>query len=91
MTSATYTSIDGRCPTKLFLLAWAVSPGGLNQIEIWFGILHKRILKYGSFKTAQGLTDRVCGFVDHWNCYEARPFRWTFRGFRANGQLRRAA
>lgn len=63
----------------------------LNQIEIWFGILHKRILKYGSFKTAQELTDRVCGFVDHWNCYEAHPFRWTFRGFRANGELRRAA
>ncbi len=63
----------------------------LNQVEIWFGILHKRVLKYGSFTNAQQLTDRVCGFIEHWNRYEAHPFRWKFRGFRVKSDLLQAA
>lgn len=63
----------------------------LNQIEIWFGILHKRVLKYGSFKSAQQLNDKVRGFIEHWNRYEAHPFRWRFRGFRVKSDLLHAA
>jgi transposase len=63
----------------------------LNQVEIWFGILHKRVLKYGSFKTVQQLVDQVCGFIQHWNDFEAHPFRWKFRGFRTKSDLRRVA
>jgi transposase len=63
----------------------------LNQIEIWFGILHKRVLKYGSFESVQQLVDKVCGFIQHWNDCEAHPFRWKFRGFRTRSDLRRAA
>lgn len=63
----------------------------LNQIEIWFGILHKRVLKYGSFESVQQLVEKVCGFIQHWNEFEAHPFRWRFRGFRVKSDLRRAA
>lgn len=63
----------------------------LNQVEIWFGILHKRILKYGSFSSAQQLTDKVFGFIEHWNRYEAHPFRWRFSGFRVKSDLLQAA
>jgi transposase len=63
----------------------------LNQVEIWFGILHKRVLKFGSFESAHQLAAKVCGFIEHWNRYEAHPFRWKFRGFRVKSDLRRAA
>ena len=63
----------------------------LNQIEIWFGILHNRVLKYGSFESVQQLVEKVCGFIQHWNEFEAHPFRWKFRGFRVKSDLRRAA
>lgn len=63
----------------------------LNQVEIWFGILHKRVLKYGSFESQKQLHTKVCGFIKHWNQYEAHPFRWKFRGFRVKSDLRRAA
>jgi transposase len=63
----------------------------LNQIEIWFGILHKRVLKYGSFASVQQLIDKVCGFIQHWNDFEAHPFKWKFRGFRTKSDLRQAA
>lgn len=63
----------------------------LNQIEIWFGILHKRVLKYGSFQSVEQLVEKVCAFMQHWNDFEAHPFRWKFRGFRTKRDLRQAA
>ncbi len=52
----------------------------VNQVEIWFSILARRVLKHGSFATADDLVRAVDGFVAHWNEHEAHPFRWTFRG-----------
>ena len=63
----------------------------VNQIEIWFSILQRRILKHGSFSSAPELTAAVLGFVRHWNRHEAHPFRWTFRGRRWSVGRRRAA
>jgi transposase len=52
----------------------------VNQIEIWFGILQRRILRYGSFSSPEELEAAVLGFVDSWNAFEAHPWKWTFRG-----------
>jgi transposase len=52
----------------------------VNQVEIWFSILARRVLKHGSFATAKELVRAVEGFVRHWNKHEGHPFRWTFRG-----------
>jgi hypothetical protein len=52
----------------------------VNQVEIWFSILQRRILRYGSFESVKGLAGDVLGFIRHWNRHEARPFRWTFAG-----------
>lgn len=52
----------------------------LNQIELWFGILSRRVLKHGSFETAEALERAVTTFVDQWNHWEAHPFRWTYEG-----------
>lgn len=58
----------------------------VNQVEIWFSILSRRVLRYGSFASATELTKAVRAFIAHWNAHEAHPFRWTFRG-----RFRRAA
>lgn len=52
----------------------------VNQIEIWFSILARRVLRYGSFSSTHQLETRVMGFIDYWNAHEAHPFAWTFRG-----------
>lgn len=52
----------------------------VNQIEIWFGILQRRVLRYGDFSSVEDLEQTLHGFVAHWNRHEAHPFRWTFRG-----------
>src|SRR5882724_7485063 len=52
----------------------------VNQVEIWFSILQKRVLKHGDFRSPAELAVRVMAFISHWNRREAHPFRWTFRG-----------
>lgn len=52
----------------------------VNQIEIWFSILQRRVLRHGSFDSVQMLRDHVLGFIADWNRYDAHPFRWTFTG-----------
>jgi transposase len=64
----------------------------VNQIEIWFGILQRRVLRHGEFGSVLELEHRLLQFVRHWNREEAHPFRWTFRGrFAQHRAVRRAA
>lgn len=51
----------------------------LNQIEIWFSTLERRLLRHGSFASVEVLTQRVEDFIRHYNTHEAHPYRWTFR------------
>jgi transposase len=61
----------------------------MNQIEIWFSILHRRVLKYASFVDPAAQQVRVEGFIRHWNAHERHPFHWTWRADRAkNGRSR---
>lgn len=52
----------------------------LNQVECWFSILERRVLRHASFPTVEAVNARVDGFIAHWNAHEAHPFNWTFRG-----------
>jgi transposase len=54
----------------------------VNQIEIWFSILQRRVLQHSSFSTKKELSAAVRGFINYWNRVLAHPFRWTFRGVR---------
>jgi transposase len=52
----------------------------MNQVEIWFSLLQRRVLRYGSFGSKVDLEAAVMAFIRHWNQVERRPFRWRFRG-----------
>ena len=52
----------------------------LNQVECWFSIVERRVLRHASFPDVATVNARVTGFVEHWNEHEAHPFNWTFRG-----------
>lgn len=52
----------------------------MNQVEIWFSILQRRVLRHGSFSSTADLEAAVMGFIRAWNAIERRPFRWRFRG-----------
>jgi len=63
----------------------------LNQIEIWFSILQRRLLRRGSFASLDELLLKVIAFIAHWNLEEAHPFKWKFRGRFAPAREQRAA
>lgn len=52
----------------------------MNQIEIWFSLLQRRVIRFGDFLDRADLRRKVEGFLRRWNREEAHPFRWTFRG-----------
>ena len=50
----------------------------LNQIEIWFGILMKKVIARGDFTSKQDLKDKIFRFIDYFNTTLAKPFKWTY-------------
>ena len=50
----------------------------MNQIEMWFSILVRKLLKHGSFTSVEDLKARICAFVEYFNATMAKPFRWTY-------------
>ena len=52
----------------------------LNQVEIWFSILARRLLKRASFTSTAELSARILAFIDYFNRTMAKPFRWTYTG-----------
>ncbi|MHC4073028.1 MAG: IS630 family transposase [Planctomycetota bacterium] len=52
----------------------------LNQVEIWFSILVRRLLKRASFTSVADLRERVLAFIEYFNSTLAKPFRWTYMG-----------
>lgn len=53
----------------------------LNQVEIWFSILSKKLIKWGNFKSKEDLQGQLEKFIEYFNQTMAKPFKWTFKGF----------
>jgi transposase len=52
----------------------------LNQVEIWFSILSRRVLRRGDFSSKEDLRTKILNFIDYFNEVLAKPFKWTFTG-----------
>ena len=52
----------------------------LNQVELWFSILVRRLLKRGSFSSVEELHKRIVEFIEYFNRTMAKPFKWTYKG-----------
>jgi transposase len=52
----------------------------LNQVEIWFSILVRRVIRRGSFTSKEDLRTKIIEFIAYFNQVMAKPFKWTFTG-----------
>lgn len=52
----------------------------VNQVEVWFSILQRRLLRYGTFDGVADLRAQVLAFIRYWNRFDAHPFHWKFSG-----------
>ena len=52
----------------------------LNQIEIIFGIINRRVMRRGSFTSKFDLIEKLKRFMDYFNETIAQPMNWTYTG-----------
>lgn len=52
----------------------------LNQIELWFSILARRLLKRGNFISIEDLRQQILLFIEYFNREKAKPLKWTYKG-----------
>ncbi len=69
-----------QCVGRVPRLEATGEPEGLNQIEIWFSILVRKLLRRASFKSQDDLKTRIIEFIDYFNKTMAKPFKWTYKG-----------
>ena len=77
-TRATFLSNESHCLRFVYIpkhTSW------LNQIECWFSILVRRLLKRSSFNSTEELKQKILNFIDYFNQTMAKPFVWKFQGF----------
>lgn len=51
----------------------------MNQIEIWFGIINRKLLKRKSYISVDELKESIIRFIEQYNIL-AHPFKWTYAG-----------
>ena len=52
----------------------------LNQIEIWFSILARKVIRRGNFTSTSDLRAKLLAFIAYFNATMAKPFKWTYQG-----------
>ena len=69
-----------QCVGRVPRLEATGEPEGLNQIEIWFSILMRKLLKRSSFNSKGDLAVKILDFIAYYNDKMATPFKWTYQG-----------
>ena len=69
--------LSAQWPT-LILVSTPVHASWLNQIEIYFSVVQRKVLTPNEFVSLSELEDRLLRFPDHYQRIAA-PFQWTFR------------
>lgn len=51
----------------------------MNQIELWFSILVRKLLKRGNFTSKEDLKEQLLRFIKYFNETMAKPFKWAYK------------
>ena len=79
--SKRWTQFNARHGQRFHFHWTPIHASWVNQVELFFGILHARVLRHGVFDNVEELEDAVIDYINHWNGEEAHPFKWTFTGY----------
>ena len=86
-----WTKFNERHGNRFHFVYTPLHASWLNQVEIWFSILEKRVLKHADFADVATASRRVTGYIDLWTAELAHPFRWTWRYIEPEDRARKAA
>jgi DDE superfamily endonuclease len=62
---------------NLILIHTPVHASWLNQVEVYFSIVQRKVLTPNDFSSLQDLEQRLLAFQSHYE-RSASPFNWTF-------------
>ena len=51
----------------------------MNQVEVWFGVLTKKVIVRGSFKSTEAVKEKIMSFIDYFNKTMAKPFQMVLQ------------
>ena len=86
-----WSAFNARHENRFHFIFTPIHASWLNQVEIWFSILEKRVLKHSDFANVAAAKTRVLGYIDLWSSELAHPFRWTWRYIKPEDRARKAA
>jgi hypothetical protein len=52
----------------------------LNQVELFFSVLARQVLRRGDFASVAAFTERLTWWLTDYNERKAHPYRWTYTG-----------
>jgi hypothetical protein len=52
----------------------------LNEIEVWLGILVRKLPRRGNFLSVDDVRSQLLAFIAYFNRTMAKPFKWTYQG-----------
>lgn len=52
----------------------------LNQIEIWFNIFTRDVLRGGVWPSKKALIEQIMNYIKAYNLNSPKPFKWTYTG-----------
>lgn len=79
--SQRWSAFNARHEGKLAFHYTPLHASWVNQVEVFFSLLQKAVLRWGSFRSVAELEAAIAGFIQSWNDGEGHPFQWTFRGY----------
>jgi hypothetical protein len=50
----------------------------MNQIENWFGILERKVIRHGEFISVDSLEKQIINFITYYNKVLSKPMKWSF-------------
>ena len=75
-----WTQFNARHGNRFHFIFTPIHASWMNQVECWFSILERRVLRGASYTSVDQLTDALNRFIALWNSDEKHPFKWNFRG-----------
>jgi len=52
----------------------------LNQVEIWFRIFSRDVMRGGTWPSKTDLVKQIITYIDEYNKTRAKPFKWNYTG-----------
>jgi transposase len=65
---------------KIYFVYTPKHSSWLNQVEIWFSVITKKLLKRSSFNSAESMKEKICDFISYYNDTMSKPYKWTYSG-----------